>query len=310
MLKHLLGLTLIWSILLVGGISLLPQVTFAQVRTPPHVFTGSVTSADGNTEFVSGTITAVVDVDGNGTFEEIVSEPIVEGQFVLKVEERYGASFAGKKVKFMVDGIPTDLEVTWEMGGINQLTLKLSPAATPVTAPTDIAPAPTSVPPTMQPREPGFRENPTTRLRPVNDQTTADQDGIIEIFMFNPSVNDVALSVDIIISVPSGIHVYGEGFPCAGNGAGACSGSFTIVPGQSKAGHLNVKAEKTGSHQVHFSGFWWPGGNKDLRQPISLTHPFNVREASRDISPPLPEATYAPAPTYTAYPTHTAGRRL
>ena len=161
----------------------------------------------------------------------------------------------------------------------------------------------------MHPKEPGFRENPTTRLRPVNDQISADQDGIVEIFMFNPSVNDVSASVDMMITVPSGIHVYGEGFSCAATGAGACSGSFTIRPGQSKAGHLNVKAEKIGHHQVHFTGYWWPGNNKDLRQPISLTAPFNVLEPSRDISPDIspPTKTGVAPPPPPSIPPPTSG---
>ena len=330
------GFWLFLSVLLSGSVFLVPAALFAQQPYPPQVYIGSVTSPDGNTVIASGTITAWVDGDGDGTFEDIVSGRIDGGSFYLLVMEPAGVSFANKKVKFTVDGIPTAPDQVWVMGGADPINLNLSavttpaptavptavpptavpptavpPTAVPPTAvpptvvpPTAVPPTvvpPTVVPPTMEPRAQGCRENPTTRLRPVNDQISADQDGIVEIFIFNPSVNDVSVTVDMMITVPSGIHVYGEGFSCAGGGAGACSGSFTILPGQSKAGHLNVKAEKIGHHQVHFSGYWWPGNNKDLRQPISLTHPFNVSEPSRNISP-APDTVPPPTKTPTAVP--------
>ena len=104
--------------------------------------------------------------------------------------------------------------------------------------------------------------------------------------MFNPSVNDVPLSVDIVLTVPSNVHVYGDGFACAGSGAGACTGSFTILPAQSKTAVINFKGDKVGGYQVQFTGYWWPGENKDMRQPISLTHPFKVISPSKDLSEP------------------------
>ena len=169
---------------------------------------------------------------------------------------------------------PTDARAMWRPGGADVFPLKVIPAQ----------PAATEVPSAQTGGK--FRENPTTRLRPVEDVITADQDGIIEAFMVNPTVNDVSLSVDLVLTVPAGIHVYGEGFACAGTGAGTCAGYFTILPGQSKTVVINVKSEKVGSHQIHLSGYWWPGDNKDMRQPISLTHPFKVTSPSKDLSDP------------------------
>ena len=201
--------------------------------------------------------------------EQISSSGLGEGgKFTLLVEETGGVSFTGKAIKFKVDGLDTatDLQIKWAKGMADVIQVAVLPAPEPTPEPTlgptpepisipvalptntpvppaPVAPTAVPVPPTMVPQEPGFRENPTTRLRPVNDQITADQDGIVEIFMVNPTVNDVSMTVDMIITVPAGIHVYGEGFACAGGGAGACAGSFTINPGQSKTGHLNVIAE-------------------------------------------------------------------
>jgi hypothetical protein len=53
---------------------------------------------------------------------------------------------------------------------------------------------------------------PTVFLRPVNDVVTRGQDGLVELYVDNPSLNEVTLNVDARISVPSGIQVYGQGF--------------------------------------------------------------------------------------------------
>ena len=280
-----------WTVLLaVLGciVFMVPGTAFAQ-SGPPHLFLGVEGAVTRDSEPVkSGTITAWVDG------ENIASAPVVDGAYTLLVQGPDGSSFDGKKVTFTVDGDPTDANGIWRQGGADELRLKViaAPASVPTLGPTE-SPVPTATPvpaavsaaPAQQGNE-GFRENPTTRLRPVSDEISADQDGIIEVFMVNPSVNDVPLSVDIVITVPSGIHVYGDGFACAGTGAGACAGNFSILPGQAKTAVISIKAEKVGSHQVHFSGYWWPGENKDMRQPISLTHPFKVISPSKDLTAP------------------------
>ena len=126
-----------------------------------------------------------------------------------------------------------------------------------------------------------FRVGPTVVLRPVNDVITQNQDGIVELYIDNPSLNDVTLNVDARISVPSGIHVYGQGFGQAG-AAGTVYGTFTVPPGTARTININVKGEKVGTYTVHFSGMYWPGDNKDCYNPISLTHPFVIQEASKN----------------------------
>ena len=61
----------------------------------------------------------------------------------------------------------------------------------------------------------------------------------------NPFLNDVTFNVDARISVPSGIHVYGEGFGQAGV-AGTIYGTFSIPPGKAKTIYINIKGDKTG----------------------------------------------------------------
>ena len=130
-----------------------------------------------------------------------------------------------------------------------------------------------------EPAEAKFRVGPTVTLRPVNDIIDKSQDGLVELYINNPSLNDVTLTADVQISVPSGIHVYGEGFGYGG-AAGTVAGKFEVPPGTVRTIHLNIKSEKTGDFTVHFTGLYWPGDDKDAFQQISLTHPLTVNEPS------------------------------
>jgi hypothetical protein len=126
-----------------------------------------------------------------------------------------------------------------------------------------------------------FRVGPTVTLRPVNDVITENEDGIVELYIDNPSLNDVTLNVDARISVPAGIHVYGQGFAQTG-AAGTVYGTFSVPPGSARTIYINIKGEKVGTFTVHFSGLYWPGDNKDDYNPISLSHPFIVEQASKN----------------------------
>ena len=86
----------------------------------------------------------------------------------------------------------------------------------------------------------------------------------------------VTFTVD---GLASGLHVYGEGF-ATDSAAGTASGTYNVSPGQSVTVYLNVKANKPGVLLIQFSGAYWPEGNKDLYNPVSLSHSFTVNQAS------------------------------
>ncbi|MBA1342049.1 MAG: hypothetical protein C5S52_00390 [ANME-2 cluster archaeon] len=157
----------------------------------------------------------------------------------------------------------------------------ITATATPTIEPTATATA------TPVPTEAKFRVGPTVTLRPVNDVINKSQDGLVELYMNNPSLNDVTLTADVQVSVPSGIHVYGAGF-ASGGAAGTVAGTFTVPPGTVRTIHINIKGEKTGTFTVHFTGLYWPGGDKDAFQQISLTHPLTVKEPSPKPLDPKP----------------------
>ncbi len=147
---------------------------------------------------------------------------------------------------------------------------------------TTVAPAQTAQPAkTEEAKEKKFRVGPTVRIRPLNDEINKNQDGMVEIYFDNPGLNDVSLTVDARISVPSGIHVYGQGFGQAA-AAGMVYGMFEVPPGSARTINIVIKAEKVGDFSAQFTGTYYPDGNKDAYQPISLTHPFKVTAASAD----------------------------
>lgn len=156
-----------------------------------------------------------------------------------------------------------------------------------ITQPIVVQPIVTQVQPT--PTQGKFRQGPTVKLRPLNDVINKSADGLIELYMDNPSLNDVTLTVDARISVPAGIHVYGQGFGEAA-AAGTVYGVFEVPPGKARTIYITIKAEKTGDFTAQFSGTYYPGNNKDAYQPISLTHPFKVYEASPNPQSDVPSS--------------------
>lgn len=197
---------------------------------------------------------------------------------------------------------------------VPNVTVSATATTTPVTTQIATQPAQTTVQPiqtTTQPaqtaqsvqtaevKEKKFRIGPTVRIRPLNDVIKRDQDGLIEIYFDNSNLNDYPLTVEARISVPSGIHVYGQGFGSA-SAAGIVSGTFEIPPGSVRTINVAIKSEKVGDFSTQFTGVYYPGDNKDAYQPISLTAPFKVLEASKD--PNSPGAAAEGTATTTAAP--------
>jgi len=143
-----------------------------------------------------------------------------------------------------------------------------------------------------------LRVGPTVVLRPVEDEITTRQDGLVELYIDNPSLNEATLHVDLRVSVPSGLHVYGQGFSLAG-AAGTMYGQLDVRPGSAQTVFMNVKAAQSAvgkNFYIHFSGIYYPGENKDLYNPISLTHPISVIQASPEPeNPNLTNSEQVPA---------------
>lgn len=139
----------------------------------------------------------------------------------------------------------------------------------------------TSLPTELLLVESKFRVNPTVVVRPVNDVIDKSQDGMIELFVLNPSINNVTLNLEVTISMPSGINVYGTAFAKAG-AAGTYYGFFSIPPGESRVMYVLIKGEKIGSHTLNVTGHYWPDENKNALILFSLNHSFMVKETSKE----------------------------
>ena len=191
------------------------------------------------------------------------------------------------------------------------------PAATPTAVPAPTAaPPPTAVPvPTATRAAPvtppasfldAFRQGPTVRLRPVNDVIDQNKDGIVEVLFRNPALNETIMVVDLTVSVPAGIHIYGENY-AQSSAAGAASNVYRVLPGQSQTIKLYIKSEKVGRYTIDFSSTYWPENNRDLNNPVSLTHPFDVRAPSPNPlsatpTDPAEQVAQAPAAAPTSPP--------
>jgi len=102
------------------------------------------------------------------------------------------------------------------------------------------------------------KTGPSIALRPAIDVIEANQDGTVELFMNNPSLNDVTLKVDAQVSVPSGIHVYGESFG-QGAGAGVVSGAgqftadYELALGDGGNIEVRIQSNQIGDFKISYT---------------------------------------------------------
>ncbi len=122
-----------------------------------------------------------------------------------------------------------------------------------------------------------FRVPPVVKVRPLNDIIKKDQPTLVEFYFSNPALNDVPLTVEAYISVPSGVHIYAEGFS-SDSGAGTLHGHFVVPPGNSRLIQAEVIGAKSGEYFVHAMAMYYPDDDKDDYRQISLTHPFKIVE--------------------------------
>ncbi len=193
-----------------------------------------------------------------------------------------------------------------------------TPASTPTPTATPVAsPPPPPAPQNQEPVGVGtssscvLREGMQVRLQNVVDTITTSQDGHIELSFRNPPVNDCTVEADLRITVPQNI------IPLAKEGAisGTAStlNAFVEAPeGSERSLKMDFKGQEVGEYFISFSGTYWPKGNKDRFQPITLQQKLTVESQSDPdtipvdpvITPPVPTSpATAPAPTSAPPPT-------
>ncbi|RJS70340.1 hypothetical protein CW714_07470 [Methanophagales archaeon] len=257
----------------------------------------TITASVENTGNTTETVPIVFKING----EEVKSVNVtVEANATETVECMVAEDEAGT-YEVTVNGASASFTVTAPATPTPTPEVTPSPSSSPTPSPTPsptatITPTTTSVPTTLAPSEEKFRVGPIVKLRPLNDVACPREDGLIELYMSNPSLNDVTLTTEVWVEIPSGIHVTGEGFT-ADVAAGVAHALFEVTPGTSKNIHVNIKP--IGSYEdkevfIHAYGYYWPGHNKDNSYPISLTHPFKIRKVCLSPSPTSSPTTSAP----------------
>ena len=140
-----------------------------------------------------------------------------------------------------------------------------------------------------------FKVGPTVRIRPLNDEISNSQNGLVELYLDNPGINTVMLTVDIRISTPQNVRAYGEGFTKTTDGA--MYRHLEILPGTAKTINLEFESEINGNYNVQFTGTYYPGNNNGAYQPISLIHPFKVYKQAPTPTPDIEKAMKSPVHT-------------
>lgn len=147
------------------------------------------------------------------------------------------------------------------------------------------------IPTSTEKPEEDFKMTPLVRIRPVVDVIEKGQDGIVELYIDNSPKNEVVLHMEMHVSdacVPSGIHIYSEGVAWPPVNEIAYAPLFEIPPGTARTIVIHLKAAenaKVGKHYLLFNGLYYPGNNKKLSMPISLSFPITVKEVSKEIPP-------------------------
>ena len=134
------------------------------------------------------------------------------------------------------------------------------------------------------------------RLQNLVSTITTSQDGHIELSFRNPPVNDCTVEADLRITVPQNIiPLAKEG---SISGTASTMNAFVQVPeGAERALKMDFKGQEVGEYFISFSGTYWPEGNKDRFQPITLQQKLTVESPSDPDSIPEDLGIASPTPS-------------
>jgi len=127
----------------------------------------------------------------------------------------------------------------------------------------------------VETQEQAFRSGPIVTFQSLNYEINKTQNETVELFLKNPSLNNVTLETDMNVSVPSDIHVYSEDGSIS-SVSGVVNEHFSVLPGSSKTVTLHIIGERTGTFAVHSNVNYWPSKNKNDLKTISQDSSFNV----------------------------------
>lgn len=121
---------------------------------------------------------------------------------------------------------------------------------------------------------------PVVKLKTLDNKITDSTDGLIQIFVDNPSQN--ALNVDV--SAVGNVYFFGTMFPLAGkkNNAG---GNFIVPPGQQRTENIMIRSNILGTYIVQIYIEYYTEANRDVYpRKYSFKETFNVKTKSHNIT--------------------------
>jgi len=194
-----------------------------------------------------------------------------------------------------VDGTNASFMVTAPTTPTPDVTPTVTPTPTPEVTPTPTTPVPT----TPVPSEAAFRLPPSVSLTSTKTTIKAKEPAILTLSMINPLVNDVDLTVQAILKVPSGVHITATSF--ARSGSNQFTGTFKVRPNEEKHITIQVTAAEVGPKVIESQIIYYPGEDKSKFSQLQQTIPIYAEEVSDPLIPPTPtpaatsEAPGAPA---------------
>ena len=118
-------------------------------------------------------------------------------------------------------------------------------------------------------------------------------------------MNDCTVDTDLRVTVPTNI------IPYAKEGISGTAGTLNafveaVPPGGERSLFMDFKCQRVGEYLIKFGGTYWPTGNKDLFQPITLQQTLRCVEPSEKLTFEEAETEAAPAPVPTPAPEPTS----
>lgn len=131
----------------------------------------------------------------------------------------------------------------------------------------------------IESQEQAFRFGPTVIFQSLNSEINKTQNGTVELFLKNPSLNNVTLEADMNVSAPSNIRIYSEEGDIS-SAISTVNEHFSVLPGSSKTVTLHIIGERTGTFSVHSNINYWPDKNKNYLSTMSQDSSFEVTQFS------------------------------
>ncbi len=130
----------------------------------------------------------------------------------------------------------------------------------------------------------GFRQAPSVSLTTSKTSVEADKPALLTLSMINPTINDVSLTVQAILKVPSGVSISATSF--VAGGSNQFTGDFVVPPGAERHVTIQITSDEVGDKLVESQIIYYPAENKDAYQQLQQTIKVEVKEKSKQLNPP------------------------